>query len=236
MFYNNLKAVCDKQGIKITPLVAECGGAKGSISNWKGGASPNSDIVAKLSVRLNVSTDFLIFGEEKSPSLPKDELELLSYYKKLPRDEQLRLVSRAETLADVYAERASAKPEITMTTNINVYVVAAGAGVSVPFSENDNYTVRSFPQTDVPSNADCGIYINGKSMEPKFPDGCIVWVDRKREVNYGDPVIAIFDGAPYCKIYQPDGLHSINPDFKTIKVSDDDDCEIFGKVIGFYAE
>ena len=64
MFYDNLKAVCDEQGVKITPIVDECGGAKGSISNWKKGASPNSDIVAKLAVRLNVSTDLLIFGKE----------------------------------------------------------------------------------------------------------------------------------------------------------------------------
>lgn len=64
MFYDNLKAICDEQGVKITPIVDECGGAKGSISNWKKGASPNSDIVAKLAVRLNVSTDLLIFGKE----------------------------------------------------------------------------------------------------------------------------------------------------------------------------
>ena len=44
MFYDNLKAICDKKGVKITPLVTECGGAKGSISNWKKGAAPNSDI------------------------------------------------------------------------------------------------------------------------------------------------------------------------------------------------
>lgn len=68
MFYDNLKAICDEQGVKITPIVNECGGAKGSISNWKKGASPNSDIVARLAVRLNVSTDLLIFGKDKATS------------------------------------------------------------------------------------------------------------------------------------------------------------------------
>lgn len=66
MFYDNLKAECDRQGLKITPIVLECGGNKGSLSGWKKGASPNSDIVAKLSVRLNVPTDLLIFGKESS--------------------------------------------------------------------------------------------------------------------------------------------------------------------------
>lgn len=66
MFYDNLKAVCDEKGLKVTPIVAECGGAKGSISNWKKGAMPNSEIVMKLSVRLNVSSDRLLFGPSES--------------------------------------------------------------------------------------------------------------------------------------------------------------------------
>ena len=87
MFYDNLKQVCDEKGVKMTPIVAECGGAKGSISNWKNGASPNSDIVAKLSVRLNVPTDALIFGKgegKTSGTLENTtEQELLENYRKL---------------------------------------------------------------------------------------------------------------------------------------------------------
>ena len=65
MFYDNLKSICDAHNIKITPLVLECGGTKGVIGGWKKGAMPNSDIVMKLSVRLNVPTDTLLFGKEK---------------------------------------------------------------------------------------------------------------------------------------------------------------------------
>ena len=66
MFYDNLKAECERQGLKITPIVLECGGNKGALSGWKRGASPNSDIVMKLSVRLNVSTDELLFGKNRT--------------------------------------------------------------------------------------------------------------------------------------------------------------------------
>lgn len=64
MFYSNLKSICDKKGVKITPLVLECGGTKGIIGGWKRGTSPNSDIVMKIAIKLNVSTDVLLFGEE----------------------------------------------------------------------------------------------------------------------------------------------------------------------------
>lgn len=60
MFYDILKKECENQGVKMTPLILECGGSKGSVSNWKKGASPNSDIVVKLARRLNVSTDYLL--------------------------------------------------------------------------------------------------------------------------------------------------------------------------------
>lgn len=109
MFYDNLKAICDEKGVKITPIVSECGGAKGSISNWKKGAMPNTDIVAKLSVRLNVSTDLLIFGEEHMSVASQDcsieqtdgrEYELLKYFRCLPTDEKDKLIGRAQLLAE----------------------------------------------------------------------------------------------------------------------------------------
>lgn len=60
MFYDILKNECEKQGIKMTPLIMECGGTKGGMSGWKKGAKPNSDIVLKLARRLGVTTDYLL--------------------------------------------------------------------------------------------------------------------------------------------------------------------------------
>lgn len=69
VFYDNLKAECDRQNLKITSIVIECGGASGSINGWKKGAMPNSSIVIALSIRLNVSTDYLLLGKEDSNNI-----------------------------------------------------------------------------------------------------------------------------------------------------------------------
>lgn len=69
MFYDNLKAICDEKGLKVTPIVLECGGTKGVITGWKRGSSPNSEMVAKLSARLGVSCDRLILGNNYSGEL-----------------------------------------------------------------------------------------------------------------------------------------------------------------------
>lgn len=93
VFYDNLALACQQNGMKIATVVKECGGAVGSIDGWKKGAIPRSDIVAKLSLRLNVTTDFLIFGNNKqiATSLPKaaplftqKEQQLLAAYKAHP--------------------------------------------------------------------------------------------------------------------------------------------------------
>ena len=121
MFYDNLKQVCDEKGVKMTPIVAECGGAKGSISNWKNGALPNSDIVAKLSVRLNVSTDTLIFGKGKEKTLETlentTEQELLESYRKLSDFE------KGEVLGDI--KRRAANAEQVKNPNIRRVYQAA---------------------------------------------------------------------------------------------------------------
>lgn len=170
MFYDNLKTVCDEKGLKITPIVNECGGAKGSISNWKKGASPNSEIVARLAVRLNVSTDLLIFGQEKSSpadELSADERELLDIYNSLSPKSQGRLRERAEVLAEL---EAPAEPvaegdaeERYWKIDCSTYQVSAGIGFEL--GEGDEWYEIEVPDTPEARRADFALQIKGNSME-----------------------------------------------------------------------
>ena len=87
MFYDNLKEICNSKNLKITPLVIECGGTKGILSGWKNGASPNSDIVMRLSVRLKVPTDYLLFGKEPAAPPNTADRELLELIENLSPEE-----------------------------------------------------------------------------------------------------------------------------------------------------
>ena len=122
----------------------------------------------------------------------------------------------------------------SQTKSMPISVVAAGAGISTKFTIDNAFEKKSFPSDVVPPNADCGIRINGDSMSPDYPNDCIVWVKQTTEVKYGDEVIAILNGCPYFKIYDREGLRSINPEYPIIKVYDDDKFSVFGKVIGVY--
>lgn len=230
MFYDNLKLICDKKGLKITPIVAECGGAKGSISNWKNGASPNSDIVAKLSVRLNVSTDMLIFGKEKSPSLPNDEQELLSYYKKLPEREQMKLIGRAATLAELYEEQVIVENRVN-TISLHCSDNRVSAGIGDELYDYEQWDTIDIVETKESRKADFMLKVDGSSMEPKFYDGDYVLIRQQPAVDIGQIGIFDVDGKGYIKKFDGDKLISLNPDYDDINLQNRD-FRCFGLVLG----
>lgn len=111
VFYDNLKKACEMKGMKVTPTVLECGGKAGSIGGWKKGASPNSDIVMKIAERLNVSTDFLLFGkQEYRVEQSEDEYRLVQAYRKLTDEGKRAVLS--------FAEMASENPQYQKYTDV----------------------------------------------------------------------------------------------------------------------
>lgn len=231
MFYDNLKRICDSQNLKITPIVAECGGAKGSISNWKKGAAPNSDIVAKLAVRLNVSTDMLILGKEKSsPSgeLTDDERKLLTYYKKLSDIDKGIVIGRAEQLAE--SDKTPFK-QSKKTIFIEYYSLPASAGTGVYLDGCDREMIE-VEETPTTLAANFALKVSGNSMEPEFHDGEIVLVKSQPTVEDGDIGIFIVNNEGYIKKFGGDKLISLNPEYDDINLHEYDDIYCRGKVVG----
>lgn len=78
MFYENLKKACELRGTSVTALLKQMkmGTANGTF--WKNGSSPSSDVVIQFSEFLNVSTDYLLKGEETQHTSSK-ETKLHSY-------------------------------------------------------------------------------------------------------------------------------------------------------------
>lgn len=231
MFYDNLIRVCDAQNLKVTPIVAECGGAKGSISNWKNGASPNSDMVAKLAVRLNVSTDYLIFGEEKcvppEQTVSADERELLSYFTELSPRDQGRVLERAEMLLSTSKREEIEVRSISIKNSI--YKVSAGAGILLGDEEWD---IINVPDTKMSRKADFSLTIKGNSMLPVYSDGDIVLVKSQNIVELGEIGIFIVNSAGYIKKLGDGELISINEEYENIPFGENDDVCCVGKVLG----
>lgn len=140
MFYDNLKAACAENNASVSSIVKECGGAVGSINGWKKGAIPNSKIVMDLSLRLNVTTDYLLFGKEHSTSniahstadaitLSENEQELLEVFGKFTDREQIKIIGKME---EWLAEKQRRAATATTKPNVQTAYIASRSFDNMP--------------------------------------------------------------------------------------------------------
>lgn len=123
---------------------------------------------------------------------------------------------------------------IPFRRKIHLFDIPASAGVG-NFLDGDNFTEVEVGE-EVPATADFGIRISGDSMEPRFVNGQIVWVQKQDTLNSGEIGIFFLDGNAYCKKLQDDekGLYLIflNSTYEPIAINENQIFKIFGKVVG----
>lgn len=94
-----IKAICKEQKLPISRLEKELGFANGYFNQLRKGTMP-ADRLRKVAKRLNVSEDFLLYGEETLAE--KDELsEYLEYLRTRPEMRMLFKVSKDVSKEDI---------------------------------------------------------------------------------------------------------------------------------------
>lgn len=129
MFYDNFIRACQIKKQKPNPVAMQCGGTKSSATSWKNGASPNSDIVAKIAEYLEVSTDFLLLGKETVDDLSLTEKELINSFRKLSANEQQRIIGRCE---EMVSSKDNTEPKI-------IEIAARSKKENTPKTSTDEY-------------------------------------------------------------------------------------------------
>lgn len=223
-----IKQLSNAKGMSVTTLEQTIGLGNGTIGKWRK-QSPSCDKLKLVADYLSVSIDYLITGEEKSPSLPNDELELLTYYKELPEREQMKLIGRASALAEVYKEQVEEpKPPII---SISCSQNRVSAGIGEDLFDYEQWDTVDVIETPVSRKADFMLIVDGESMSPKFHDGDYVLVRQQPAVELGQIGIFYIDGKGYIKKYDGDYLISLNPDYDDIYIVDKE-SRCFGLVLG----
>lgn len=203
---------------------------KSAVTSWKNGSSKSyRKYLIEIAEFFNVSIDYLVYGKEKSSSMPADELELLKYYKELPEREQMKLIGRASALAEVYKEQVEVPKPNIISINCSQNRVSAGIGEELfDYEQWDTVDVIETPQS---RKADFMLIVDGESMSPKFHDGDYVLVRQQPAVELGQIGIFYVDGKGYIKKFDGDYLISLNPDFDDINLAEKD-VRCFGLVLG----
>lgn len=76
MFYERYVLLCNEKGVSPSRAALNNGISKTSVTRWKDGAMPNSEILSKLSKYFSVSLDYMLGKTDikNKPTAKSDEL------------------------------------------------------------------------------------------------------------------------------------------------------------------
>lgn len=234
-FYERLKVECQKNNTTVTTLLKEFGISTGRTSNWSKGSKPNPSEVKLFADRLNVSTEYLLTGQEYNPDnhiiLSKEEIEFIKEYRYLSEKSKLEIRSTLDHLYDIEKRIETSKEFATPTVQVkhSIFKVSAGMGEWLADEEWDKITILDTPQA---RKATFALTIEGDSMMPDFEDGDIVLVKRQDAVDIGQICIYTIDSKGYIKKFGGDRLISLNDDYDDIIFKDYQNIHCQGLVIG----
>ena len=113
-----------------------------------------------------------------------------------------------------------------------VYYTAVSVG-NGSFLYGKDYEMYS--SADIPEKADFGVHVSGDSMEPRFHDGDLIWIEQAEQLEDGEIGIFYFDGSSYVKKLQNNRkgayLVSLNKAYEPIPITENSSFKIFGRVL-----
>lgn len=240
------------QGREQRELTEYLGLKNVAFSEWKSGKSKSyRKYLIEIADFFDVSLDYLVYGKESPNVISDDVKELLSYYNSLSDIDRGKLIGKAETLAELAAERAAQESKTVAKEDKNAverfkltddpqeiekhgimyfdYPASAGTGLFLDETIAEKISVRATPQA---YNADFAIPVSGDSMEPEYSSGDIVLIESSPNVPMGKVGIFVLDGEVYIKEYGGDCLISYNEKYPPIMLKKFEAAICLGRVLG----
>lgn len=86
-----IRELCEKKNLTIQKLEIAAGLSNGSISKWEK-SDPKVGSLSAVASILGVSMEYLMYGEEKQPSVSEGQFEkdqrLIAWFRSLPEEKQ----------------------------------------------------------------------------------------------------------------------------------------------------
>lgn len=233
-----LPVICDRiqhyrnlMGMEQKTLANLIGVTANSISNWENGRSrPDVNLLPGICEALNITLYDIFSLEDPTIKYTARQQMLVDDFSNLSEGHKHAVENLIDTLSRV--EAAENCPDLSILTYFSRRL-AAGFGDPTEF-EDEGEDVYVYSSPDV-RRADCIFTVNGNSMEPEFHSGQDVLVQRipdGPDLQYGEIGAFIVGNETYIKEYQEDGLHSLNPDYKTMRFDEEECVYLIGRVLG----
>jgi len=230
-------------GMSQQELADRAGVSRNTVAGWETGHSrPELDSVPALCGALGLPLASF-FGVRDRFS--REERQLLTAFRAMGAGDRQVLLWQAEAVAAARTAEKTAAPvrrnaapapfrgEIVRRETVKVWKsdLSAAAGTGVPLDAERGEAVLLYKDA-LTSRADEILTVNGHSMEPTFRDGDLVLVEHTESLRPGEIGVFVVNGEGYVKEYQPDGLHSHNPEYPVMRFGEDSEVRCVGRVLG----
>lgn len=194
-----------------------------TVSAWESGLSiPNSKQLLAICEILNI---YDIYTEFISPNPinPFRNLNETGVAKVMDYIHLLEKSGEYKT-ADIIPIHILRERKVFYTT------VSAGTG---SFLDGEDYEI--YTSHDIPEEASFGVYVSGDSMEPRYHNEELIWIEQTEQLEDGEIGIFYLDGNAYVKKFQNNEngtyLVSLNKKYNPIPVTENNSFKIFGRVL-----
>ncbi len=214
-----------EKGMNQEELGALVSVRKNAVGAWESGRSrPDLNSVPVICETLGLTLNEF-FGVPDTDQIGTNvPAEFSDRYKALTEYHRQIILRQMDSLLDL---QRPARKLIRLYRND----LSACAGPSLTIGEPAGEEVW-VEETSLTLQADELIRVSGNSMEPDFHDGDQVLVRHCTSLRPGEIGIFTNGDAGYIKVYQHDGLHSLNPAYPTMFFSEADEVRCIGKVLG----
>ena len=231
MICDRIRHYREELGMEQKALAAMVGVTANAVSNWeRGRARPDVNLLPNICEALQITLYQLYGLDDPSVKYTTVEDAFMENYRQLTLGHQYAVRAMAQNLLQV--QQGEGCREIHKLTRFEHQLAA---GIGDPNEFEDAGTPIYVYDDSLTCRADCVFTVNGDSMEPDYPDGCMVLVKRisdSGELTPGDIGAFMIDNETYIKEYQEDGLHSLNPKYDIMHFSDEESVYLIGRVIG----
>lgn len=230
-----LKKLRESKNERQSEIAKIVGVTQQAYQRYENGTSePNADGLIVLANHFNVTVDYLLGREsEKNPiamlNLAIGEKEALDLYCKLPENIRQIIMDTMIQLGEAAKRGMAGEPKIIVFKRFSVHKVSAGCGYDL--EDADNWEDLEVVDTPEAQKVDFAVEIDGRSMEPTYQNGDIVYVVSDTDVPVGKIGLFIQNNKGYIKEKGNDRLISHNDEYPDI-YPEDGEIICVGRVIG----
>ncbi len=224
----------NENGMSQTELARIMGTSRNTVTNWETDKSrPEIDTIRELCTLLGIPL-YELFNIPSVGTPTASENRMLNQYRKLSP------VSRKvvnNLVRNMLEEETNARDDLLRKNYgiISLEATPTAAGIGCPDTglPPDYFFVKKNRRS---SSADTIVRVSGRSMEPKYHDGDLVYVKFTSGADDEDDVVCVYHEGFIIKRFRNRKLYSLNTAYDFGDDHEFDDIVLLGRVLGIVEE